>query len=61
MGPELEGIPWSGEDCLYLFIFNKKQHGEKEEETYGGCCLGTRKSMCVNLTRTMVLYSKPCY
>lgn len=30
----------------------------KEEETYGGCCLGTRKSMCVNLTRTMVLYNK---
>ena len=24
MGPELEVIPWSGEDCLYLFIFNKE-------------------------------------
>ena len=30
----------------------------KEEEIYGGYCLGARKSMCVNLTKTMFLYNK---
>ena len=29
----------------------------KEEEIYEGCCLGARKSMCINWTKN-VLYDK---